>query len=476
MKSPILGSSYVARSINAANNRMINLFPESIQEGGKEYGFLNRCPGTTILATIGDGPIRGQIEFGGFGYVVSGDTLYKIDTLWAGTAIGTVSGTGVVSMADNGIQLFIAANPDGFIYNSKTEEFGIISDTDFPGASTVGFLDGYFVFTEPESPRIWVTSLFDGTTIDPLDFASAEGSPDNIVAMAIDHREVWLFGTDSVEVFYNAGTADSPLSRIQGAFIEVGCAARGSVAKVDNSLFWIGIDKRGQGIVYRASGYSAARVSTHSIEHIISGLQNLSEAVAFSYQQEGHSFYFITFPGCGISIVYDASTNAWHERAEFTGGVFRNHRASSQMFFNSKTVVGDFENGNIYSLDLGTYSDAGNEQKWLRTWRALLPAQNQLKKTSHHSLQIDCESGVGLNNGQGSDPVVFLRWSDDGGHTWSNIREGKIGKIGETGRRVIFRRLGNTKKLRDRVYELSGTDPVKIAITGAEIVMSQART
>jgi len=142
------------------------------------------------------------------------------------------------------------------------------------------------------------------------------------------------------------------------------------------------------------------------------------------------------------------------------------------MAFNNKIVVGDYENGKIYAFDLNTYADDGQIQKWLRSWRALPTGQNNLRRTAQHSLQIDLESGVGLNLGQGSDPEVMLRWSDDGGHTWSNYHTAPIGKIGEHYKRVFFRRLGMTLKLRDRVYELSMTDPVKTAIVGAELLLS----
>ena len=141
------------------------------------------------------------------------------------------------------------------------------------------------------------------------------------------------------------------------------------------------------------------------------------------------------------------------------------------MFFNSEIIVGDYENGNIYALDPNYYSDNGTPQKWLRTWRALPSGANNLKRTAQHSLQLNCETGVGLNLGQGSDPEVMMRWSDDGGHTWSNEHWVKMGKIGAYGYRAIWRRLGMTMKLRDRVYEVSGTDPVKLAIVGAELIL-----
>ena len=478
MQTPILGASYVARSINAADNRLVNLFPEIVPEGGKQATFFNRAPGLKFQQTIGTGPIRAlwahQTNGSDF-YVVSGTEFYKVTGLTATpTKLGDVTGTGPVSIADNGTQIFLACNPDGFIYNEVTNVFAQITDPDFTGAVTVAYLDGYFVYNEPNSQKVWVTALLDGTSVDPLDFASAEGSPDGLVAINVDHREAWLFGTDSVEVWYDAGLADFPLTRIQGAFNELGCVAAFSVAKLDNGLFWLGTDARGQGIVYRNNGYTGVRISTHAIEYAIAQYGNISDAVAYTYQQEGHSFYVLTFPTGNATWVYDVSTQAWHERAgwDTTFGQFTRHRSNCQCNFGGNTVVGDYQNGNIYTLDLNVYADNGGIQKWLRSWRALPTGTNTLRRTAQHSLQLDCEAGTGLNTGQGSDPEIMLRWSDDGGHTWSNEHLSKMGKIGQYYRRVFWRRLGMTMKLRDRVYEISQTDPVKAVIVGAELLIS----
>jgi hypothetical protein len=472
MKTPILGATYVARSVNAADARMVNLFPEVVPEAGKEPAFLMRAPGLRKLTEVGTGPIRGLWALGSFMYVVSGTTLYKVSTTYTATSLGTVAGTGPVSISDNGTQIFIAANGPSYIYNSATNVFAPITDPDFPGAVSVGYLDGYFVFNEPNSQKFWVTQLLDGSSVDPLDFASAEGAPDGLVGLIIDHREVWLFGTNSVEVWYDAGLLDFPLQRIQGAFNEIGCAAAYSIAKMDNGLFWLGKDARGQGVVYRANGYTGQRISTHAVEWQIQQYGNLSDAIGYTYQQDGHSFYVLIFPSANTTWVYDVATQAWHERAGWVNGEFTRHRSNCQVFFNSEVVVGDYEDGRIYAFDLDYYQDDDQIQRWYRTWRALPTGANNLKRTAHHSLQIDLESGVGINLGQGDDPQVMLRWSDDGGHTWSNEHWAPIGKIGEYYRRVFFRRLGMTLKLRDRVYELSMTDPVKTAIMGAELLLS----
>ncbi len=512
MKTPILGSSYVLRSPNAADARMVNLYPEVIPEAGKEPAYLQRCPGMELIASVGSGPIRGMWNHEGDVYIASGNELYKMAPDITLTKIGDITGTGPVSMADNGLQLFVACNPDGFIYNFTTTAFAQITDPDYPGAVTVGYLDGYFVFNEPNSQRIWVTQLFDGLSVDPLDFASAEGSPDGLVSIIIDHREAWLFGTNSTEVWYNSGNPDFPLERIQGAYNEVGCIAPYSVAKLDNSVFWLGADARGQGIVYRANGYQAVRVSTHAVEFAIQQYADMSDALAYTYQQDGHAFYVLIFPSANTTWVFDVATGAWHERAALVNGEYRRHRSNAHAAFNNYPTVGDFENGNIYQFKLDVFLDAGVVQKWLRRWRALPTGQNNLTRTIHHQLQLDCQTGVGLSGDEstsaldlilstetaqeietnqaispntapsslyaligqniGVDPQVMLRWSDDGGHTWSNEHWRDMGPIGTTQTRVIWRRLGATMKSRDRVYEVSGTDPVIVAIMGAELELS----
>ena len=502
MQSPILGSAYTARSVNAADNRMINLFPEIIPEGGHTPAFLNRAPGLKLEVTVGTGPVRGLWTFGGYAYVASGNTLYKLDSEYNITTLGTLANDGPVSMTDDGTYLAVACNGPTFYYNSVTDVFGQITDVDFPGALTISYLGGYFVFIEPNSQKVWTAELLDPTSVDPLSFASAEGSPDGLVSSITDHSEVWLFGTNSVEVWYNAGTADFPLQRIQGAFNEIGCAATYSVAKLDNGLFWLGADARGRGIVYRANGYTGTRISTHAVEWQIQQYGDISDAIAYTYQQDGHAFYVLTFPTADRTWVYDVATQAWHERASFTNGDFGRHRSNCQMSFGQKIIVGDYQNGNLYSFDLEIYADGPRVQKWLRSWRALPTGTNNLNRTAQHSLQLDAESGVGavgvtevpghiyltpLTIGDLGiedeivivnsidlyvEPQVMLRWSDDGGHTWSNEHWQSMGTRGAYGTRVFWRRLGMTLKLRDRVYEISGTDPVKIAIMGAELHMS----
>jgi hypothetical protein len=471
MKTPILGGSYVAVSTNAACNRMVNLYPELNAEGGKEAGFLKGIPDTVIKA-VALGPIRGLYVFKDLLFIVDGKYLYAMGSDYVKLRITEIPGTSLVTMVDNGNQLFISAEPLGFVYDLTSNTLYDLRfyDPNFPGCKTVGYLDGYFVYIEPNTQKLWVTSLLDGTSTNPLDFASAEGLPDNLVSLVVNHREIWLFGTNSIEVWYNAGGADFPFQRLQGAFIETGCAATYSTVKLDNDIFWLGSDQRGSYSIYKTNGYSAQKISTNAVEWQINTYGDVSDAQAFSYKRNGHSFYVLTFPSDDATWVYDLTTDSWHERARFDTytGKFKRYEINCHCFFNNTNFVGD-----IYGM-ISIFSDNQfGGGKWLRSWRALSPGTDDLKGSQHHSLRVDCQTAADTqyydNYGNPLDPQIYLRWSDDGGHTWSQEKPASIGKVGEYSKKVIFRRLGQTKKLRDRIYELSGTLSADIVINGASL-------
>ena len=488
--TPILGQAYVARSINFADNRLVNMYAETAPGDSKTVAAFFRCPGQVARATITGqtgSEVRGLWVLKDYAYAVCGNGFFQIDSAFTVTQITgpNISGSGPVSMADNGTQIFIACNPDGYIYDYDAETLVQITDPDFLGAVTVGYLAGSFIYNVPDSQLFQWTAITNGTDIDALDFASAEGAPDRLVALFVDHTEAWMMGEWSIEVYGAADSTDNPYQRIQGAVIEQGCAAAFSIAKLDNSIFWLGRNKQGDGIVFRANGYTPVPVTTRAIEYAIAQWPTLENAVAFSYVQEGHGFYVLTSPATedwnGETWVYDVTTQMWHQRAYLdpvTGELF-SYRPRCFALFNRQHLVGDSgdgltDTGKIYALDLDTYKDGDEYQKWLRSWRPIPPGQNNLNRTFQHTLQIDMQTGTGLVTGQGSDPQVLLRWSDDGGHTWSNYHTTTMGAIGATATRVFFRRLGSTEKLRDRVYEVSGTDPVKIAITGAQLNLTGA--
>ncbi len=213
---------------------------------------------------------------------------------------------------------------------------------------------------------------------------------------------------------------------------------------------------------------TATRISNFSLEQEIATYTVIDNAVAYTYQQEGHSFYVLTFPTQNITWVYDVNTSTWHQRAWLNAdGSFGRHRSNCHAFFGRKNLVGDWNLGKIYQMSTLMYDDDGNPLVRLRASPHI--SRNDMKM-GHANVEFDIETGVGLQTGQGIDPHVSLRWSDDNGHTFQNSRTKSIGAAGQYRTRVRFTRLGQA---RDRVYELSYSEATPFTILGARINAEQ---
>lgn len=463
---PFVGPSYQARSLNADTQRALNCYVEMDQSSPRAPLALYGTPGLRKVATASSGSgCRGAIAEAGFAWLVIGGYVYRMNSAYTLTLAGTIgTATGQIGIASNGNQLLIVDGVSGYIVDTSAATVTQITDVDFPnGVKRCTYQDGYFVVTGDGTQSFYISQLLDGGTWDGLDFASAEGSPDDTIGCISDHRELWLFGDSSAEVWINTGNADFPFERSGNTFIEHGCAAAGSINKLDNTVFWLGADDRGSGIVWRASGYTPTRISTHAVETAIATYATISDAIAFSYQQEGHGFYVLSFPTVGKTWVYDAATQLWHERAyrDVNSGALSQWRASAHCMLNNVHIVGDVSDGRIYALDLNYYTDDTAPILRLRASQTQSQLQERL---FFKTIQIDMETGVGLVTGQGSSPLMMLRYSNDGGHTWSNSKTATVGAIGEYGSRCLFNRLGAG---RNRVWEISMSDPVKFAVFGA---------
>lgn len=338
-----------------------------------------------------------------------------------------------------------------------------ITDAVFEGATSCAFCDGYILFNQPGTQIFWITNLY-STVINPLGFASAEGSPDNLLSLLVDHREIWLFGDISTEVWYDAGNANFPFEFIQGAYISHGIAAPLSAVRLDNTTFWLGNDEFGNGIVWRANGYAPMRISTYAIEQAIQRYPTITDAVAWTYQQDGHSFYVLNFPSGDATWVYDAATNLWHQRAYLgtlaaNDGQLHRGRPQTHSFAFGKHIVGDWEKAILYQMSPAFLNDDTREIPRIRRAPYI---DNQKKRIFFSLFQLDLEVGQGNPSGDGpppaapANPQISLRWSDDGGYTWSNYLMVSLGVSGAYNTRVLWRRLGQS---RQRIFEVSASQP-----------------
>lgn len=373
--------------------------------------------------------------------------------------------TGQVSISENETQLIIVDGSLGWTYTLSSNTLTQITDTDFPSASHVVNIDGYFIVNQINSGKCWYSASRDGTSWDATDFITAEGIPDNIIAIGKINNELWILGPESCEIWFDTGNSESQFERVQQGFVDIGCSAPHSVATIGSTIFWLGGGKQGHGMVFAATGYTPQRISTHAIEYVIEQMSTVSDCVAYTYQHEGHFFYVMNFTAGNRTLVYDMKTQMWHERGTWNTktSTFDRHHGQCYAFWNSKHYVGDWSNNNLYELDYDVYTEDSAVIRRVRTGPAV---QYNGARLFFNKFEVDVERGVGLTTGQGSAPVMLLTCSDDGGKTWKNDRELSLGALGKYQTRATAYRLGSSK---DRVFRVSITDPVKCVITGARV-------
>ena len=464
MKIPFLGGAYEGRSSNVSPETCLNMFYEK----GKSGESLVGTAGSTVKVTPLQGEVRGGIAYNGLAYFVISNTLYEVNSAGTATSRGTINTTtGRVSMAHNGIrtsanqQIMFVDGTDGWIYDNTTSTLSQITDTDFVASDTVVFIDGYFVFSQNgNSDRFWLTAQYDGTSIDASDFSTAEGWPDVVQSLIADNRELFIFGTETLEVWYNSGDTDNTFQRYQGGFKQHGCVARFSPARFDNSVIWLSQNDRGHGqVVMMAEGYQPKVVSTAEVNYQISTYKNIDDAFGYSYQHEGHEFYVLTFPGNGVTWAFDASTREWHRRGETINGVASRERYNCHVFAFGKHLFGDYLNGKIYELDgtIGTIDGVAVPRE-----RTTITITDEEDRRRLSSIQLDMEEGIGSGNTV-NDDIFELSYSKDGGHTYSTIRQRNAGEGGEWDKRVIWRRLGQS---RNWIFRITTKTPKRPVLKG----------
>ena len=456
--------------------------------------------GTIITALGGSAALSFAITTGGTGYA-AGDTITVTGGVYSQQATYTVAtvAAGVVTgltTVSNGVYTVVPGTPSATTTSGNgtgltlTLTFGtgtggtgsyVIStsqtvsstslyalnisvmpanDGPFTGADVVDVVDNYFVYNRPNTQQ-WGSSSPLSPISPSLSFSSKDGAPDDLVSMIVDHREVYLLGESSSEVWVDSGLFPFAFQRIPGTSTQHGIAAKFSVARLGNSFAYLSKNIRGDGQVMMMQGYTPTRISTHAVEYSIEG-GYIADARAWTYLIEGHEVYVVSFPTLDLTWAYDIASGMWHKWLWVDNqNVFHRHRGNCHSHFQGMNLVGDHTNGQIYMLDPNNYTDNGEEIRRIRRAPHLI---SDYQRQYFSELQIHFQPGVGLPDG--SSPQAMLRWSDDGGSTWSNEHWASIGVQGAYKNRAIWRRLGQS---RDRIFEVVVTDPINAVITAANL-------
>jgi hypothetical protein len=440
---PIAGGSYADDSKPYDSQDCVNFLPEGSEtSGSRSQMILRGVPGMEVVATFpGIGGGRGLRNVNGQLYAVQGSALYSVSPVYATTSLGFVDGTKRVSMSHNqvasGNQVTVVTGPLGYVWNSATSTFTQISSAGFVGSSVTSFVDQYTLQLDPLGKYWYVSDIADSLTYQPVNQFQAEADPDIISTLIVSHGEVWAMGPKTIQKFHATGALDILFATSPGTLIEIGMGGQHTAAVLDNTVYWLGSD----GIVYfAAGGYLPERVSTFAVEQDIKG-KDWSQAYAMTWVDNGHKVFYLTFPD-GHTWGYDVSQKLWHRRESYGLDIWR---ANHLEFWNGAWHALDIVNGNLYRLGKSVHTEAGAPLVSRRITPALQSNEQKLF-LSMMQLYVDCGRGPLVPDAQ-----INMRYSDDGGFTWSNWKQQSVNSTRNNQSRVIFRRLGT---FRDRVFDI----------------------
>lgn len=450
-----------SQSLLASPERCVNLYAQKVRTAqGLDYK-LYRTPGITSFASPAGSPGRG-IHSQALGaseqcWVVIGPTLYEVFADGTATSRGTVATdqypATMVTNGDGGDQLFITSGDSGYILNLSTNAL----TSEVSDVTMGGFLDGYFLGLDIATSTLKISDLLDGTAWDGTQIAQRSTAPDPWRAMLVKYPRVWLLGEHTGDVWYNAGTSPFPFAPIQGVQIPYGIAAPFSLKAVGPAIMWLTHNQNGQGQIVEALGYNPEVVSTEAIHYLLSTFPRLDDAVAWSYQEQGHEFYVLNFPSADRTLAYDRTEGLWHERGTWnaTDGVFEVWGPQYHTHVFDKHLVLHQSSGTIYRMGIDLYADADGD--YLRRLRTPPILSQEQKRLFVDRLQLHVQPGIGLSSGQGSDPLVLMRMSRTGGQVWGNQRSRSAGVLGDYDARLIWNNCGAGRNM---VPEFTMTDPV----------------
>lgn len=455
---PLLGSDFSEWSGEVNAQRTVNMWPRLPKPGSKAPIVLYPAYGLTRFCVTNKSPNRGDgVVFASKAYFVVGDTLIEIDDNGTPLEKGAFDTTaGRIEQVAGRAYLLIVDGNKGWTWDGST--FGIITDLDFPANPTHStYLDNYFIVNKGGSDEFYISDPDDPTVWSALDFEAASAVPDNVLAVTSNNKDLYIFGSASVQVYYNSGNPLFPFTAYTGGVLDFGIVAPYSLAESSAGIFLLATTEEGGVAIVQIVGFQT-RIISDDISWDLENFGTITDAEAFVYRTGGRSIYQITFPAENKTFEYIVESQLWAERKSL--GISR-YLTNGHAFLGTKNIMGAYDSGTFYLLDNAAYDDDGEAVERIRVTQPVHFDHNQIR---FNSVVLEVESGVGLVTGQGADPFVMMRYSDDGGKTWSAELTASMGKIGEYGVILEWNKLGIS---RSRIFEFKVTDPVKCVFINA---------
>lgn len=451
----ILGPTYPARSVQFSSQATKNMYAE-IEPSGRNAAAYMPWPGTVEFGVNG-GADRGQYVFQQVLYKVNGTTLYSVDSDGAFTPIGPIGGLDRCVFADDGDKMIIVTNGLVYLFDGA---LSTITDPLLVNPQSVTVLNKQAIYDTGVGGQFAVANVGDPATLSAANTAIAESNGDALLRCYSFGQRVYFMGLETIEPWYNSGVGNPPFERIDTGIIQIGLGALHSVSNTDNFVYFLGDDLN----IYQMRSNQVDVVSNNAIAGEIQSFTRTDDAIGYDFDFQGQNFYVITFPSEDITYVYSEQIGEWSVLESFGGRYIG--QGYSRVY--DKHILADRRSGGLVAWDFDVFTDVGETIIRSRTSKVVSgEAVNKPRaRLIMRWVEFLVQTGLGLPDGQGSNPKLMVDMSFDGGHTFEKQRFIPIGRGGQFTGRV---RADNMDSFYDAVFRVSFSDPVFFSLQGASI-------
>ena len=452
---PLIGPAYQSRDVPISAQVTKNLYPQLDTEA-RVIVSLHAFPGLSAFSTGLGSMFRGDHVMNDIYYVVYGNTLYEVPSTGVEVSRGTINGSGSCGFADNGDLMTITTGGDWYTYTASTTTLAENPDTDLVNPTTTAYLNSQFLFDNNDTTSNvgeFVSSAVGSAAIDPLDFATAESHPDDLVRLYVFNQLVYMLGSKGFETWFNSGVGRPPFDRTQGGSKPKGIAGRDAVTDRD-VVYFLDHERKPR----KLAGFDTLPIGTVPLGQAFAGYSDVSDCRCFALDFENEDFVIYDFPTGNQTWAYSVNTNSWFQLSDGVDG--GRWRGASHQYVYDKHLVADHSNGTIYELKQDVYT---NNSQTIQRQRTTATIHGGLYGAPGAEIWFNRVEFV-MEVGQGSDAVLMVRYSDDGGYTWSAIDSFNLGEQGDYLKKIELYQQG---KAHQRVYELTYSDSTDFTLLSA---------
>jgi len=286
------------------------------------------------------------------------------------------------------------------------------ADADLPSPHVAApiFIDGYLFLLKSGTADVYNSDLNNPQSWTAGNFLTAEMSPDTCVTISRLNNYMVVFGSNSIEYFWDAAEATgSPMRRNDTPFKNTGYL--GGAINFANRIYFVGNENESEPSVYMLEDFKINKVSNEAVTRYLSSLSTAYSGYKSSFISfNGHVFYLLN--AGSKTMVMELETKLWTrwDWQDSGNGFLMLAAFNTKSSSSYKAIFALSGTGQLYKFSPTIYQDSGTNF----TCTVITPTNefDTLNRKFWHRLTVWADEPSAASN-------LNISWSDDDYQTFN---------------------------------------------------------